>query len=312
MSVGIAIFAYDRPVHLKRVLTNVRKNDVDHLYIFSDGPGGPRDKAKVECVRDVIKNIDWCRTTTFARETNWGMAESVVSGIERVFDDHDRMIMIEDDCLPAPGFIDYMKKALKKYDGSEAVMSVTGYVPPIEIPKEYPYDAFFSYRSNTWGWGTWHSAWEHYERKSLSRDGFSQRKMEIKDLCKKSGRDIIPMLQQQFDGEIDSYHVWWRLEIAKRSGVCLYPTKSLIRNIGHDGTGTHSVPTDKFDTDLPPVNIEEFELPDEVFVDQTIHRRLNRFFGAGRYRYPKRVVVKSLQKFGLWPLFKRLREYSEQ
>jgi hypothetical protein len=47
------------------------------------------------------------------------------------------------------------------------------------------------------------------------------------------------MLEQQRDGEIDTWDVQWYASIFLRKGLTLYPAKSLTVNFGQDGSGTH-------------------------------------------------------------------------
>ncbi len=47
------------------------------------------------------------------------------------------------------------------------------------------------------------------------------------------------MLQNQCDGKIDSWAIRWYGSAFIHNKVTLYPRKSLIQNIGADGSGTH-------------------------------------------------------------------------
>jgi len=55
----------------------------------------------------------------------------------------------------------------------------------------------------------------------------------------RAGEDLILMLKNQINGKLDSWAVFWSINIIKNDGVCANPVKSKIQNIGHDGTGTH-------------------------------------------------------------------------
>jgi hypothetical protein len=298
-STGIAVFAYNRPDHLRRVLSGLQRNDVEHLYIFADGAKNKQDKEQVSDVREVINQIEWCRTTVTAHERNIGLAESLTSGIERVFEDHKRIIVLEDDCVPAPNFVSFMNTSLERYADDERVMNVNGYSPPIEVPDDYPYDVYFTYRSSSWGWGTWRSAWEHFEHDPLTAEELERKKNEVKRMTDKAGKDLYPMMRNQLEGSIDSWAVWWSFAIAANNGLCLNPIDSKVRNIGHDGTGTHTGISDKYDVNLDTAPINELNFPQEPFVDDIINSTYNRFISSGDLgglKYGAKILKKLIYK----------------
>ena len=60
---------------------------------------------------------------------------------------------MEDDIVTAPGFLKFMNEALEFYKDDDAIISITGYCPPIEIPDDYKEDVFILPRLNGWGTG---------------------------------------------------------------------------------------------------------------------------------------------------------------
>ena len=60
------------------------------------------------------------------------------------------------------------------------------------------------------------------------------------------------MLQAQQSGKIDSWAIRWYLSVFLRDGLALYPRKSLVRNIGFDGTGVNCAVSDFAQSDLDP------------------------------------------------------------
>jgi hypothetical protein len=305
-STGIAVFAYNRPDHLERVLAGLRENELDHLYVFADGPSSKRDRPKVESVREMISNIEWAKTTVVTRENNIGLANSVISGINHVFETHDRIIVLEDDCVPSPKFISFMEYCLNKYEDDDKVMNINGYSPPIDIPDDYPYDIYFTYRSSSWGWATWKSAWETYERSPLTLSEFKRNKRSVRDTVKNAGYDLLPMMEKQLRGEIDSWAVWWSYAIASENGLCVNPTKSYIKNIGHDGTGTNSGDVNKYDVSVSSTDPESLSFPDQIVATNTINKRYRRHINGDQKARIKRHLANVLKSMGLWNLYQRL------
>ncbi|WP_332897135.1 glycosyltransferase family 2 protein [Haladaptatus sp. CMSO5] len=306
-STGIAVFAYNRPDHLKRVLAGLQKNNVDHIYFFADGPKNKQDKRQVEAVREVIDKVDWCQKNVTCYDHNLGLAKAVVRGVNRVFEDHDRIIVIEDDCVPATNFVSFMNTCLDRYAEDSQVMNVNGYSLPIEIPEDYPYDVYFTYRSSSWGWGTWKSAWEHFEQNPMTLAELNAREDELTEKIRKAGTDLFPMMRDQLSGRIDSWAVWWSFAIASNGGVCVNPVNSKIRNIGHDNTGTHTGRSDRYDVTPDTTSVGLMSFPKSVFVDDRINSRHNRFVIGGTRGKMKQLGAELLKSVGLWNTFQKLR-----
>jgi hypothetical protein len=278
MSAGIAVFAYNRPNHLRTVLSQLKKNNLSHLYVFVDGPATESDQSKVDEVREIALDIDWCTTSLRLRDRNIGLANSIVRGIDEVFNDHNQIIVLEDDCVPAKNFISYMETCLNKYANNPRVMNVNGYSLPIDIPDTYPHDVYFTYRSSSWGWGTWHSSWESYERQPFSLEYLESNNKQIQEITQKAGGDLYPMMQRQLRGEIDSWAVWWSYAIVNQDGLCVNPVGSKIKNIGHDGTGTHSGESNRYHVTLDNTPVDEIEFPCEPYIVDKINSRYSQFF----------------------------------
>lgn len=305
-STGIALFAYDRPSHVEGVLEGLEENEVEHLFVFIDGPRDEDDRPDVEAVRTVIDEVDWCSTTVTARERNIGLAESIVSGVERVLEDHERVVVVEDDCVPGPQFVKFMESNLDRYETDPRVMNVNGYSPPIAIPEDYPYDVYFTHRISSWGWGTWKSAWEQFEQEPMSLNEFERRSVDIKRVTRRAGRDLYRMMGKQLRGEVDSWAVWWAYAVAANDGICVNPIRSMIRNIGFDGSGTHTGADQDHRIDVGTRPVGSLAYPDDVFVDHRINARYNDHVGATRGQYVRRRLADVLDGAGLSWIYRTL------
>ncbi len=295
---GIALFVYNRPYHTKQVLTGLKKNNIDHLYIFSDGPQSPVEDDAVGEVRQLVNSIDWCETNVIKSEHNKGLADSIVEGVNHVLERHQSIIVLEDDCVPAPDFVDFMEVCLEKYEDNERVMNVTGYSPPIEIPEDYSYDIYFSYRSCSWGWGTWQRAWKYFE-KSEELLNEIQGSKELRRKVYRAGTDLIPMLERQLSGGDDSWAVYWSLNIIENDGLCVNPVKSLIKNIGHDGSGTNCMESDRYDVQMnSPRNLKK--LPDDIVFVRKLAKKYSDFYSYGFKTKIKTEIKIYLKKLGMY------------
>ena len=75
------------------------------------------------------------------------------------------------------------------------------------------------------------------------------------------------MLSNQIKGKNNSWAVRWHASCFLANMLTLYPGKSLVNNIGVDGSGTHCAPTDDFSQILQAdrVRIERLVLKENTY-----------------------------------------------
>lgn len=237
----IALFVYNRPEHTRRTVEalNANAEAVDSaLYIFSDAPRNSAASSPVAEIREYIHTISGFQSVTvIEREYNFGLANSVISGVTQLCEQYGQAIVLEDDLLVSEYFLAYMNQALETYKGYDEVMQISGYMFPVEVDIEE--DAFFLPLTTSWGWATWQRAWQKFDP---SASGYARLNADCK-LRKAFDLDgaypYYKMLESQFNGEVDSWAIRWYLNVFLSDGLVLYPKRSLVLNAGMDGSGTH-------------------------------------------------------------------------
>ena len=249
----VILFVYNRLEHTKRTVESLLKNTLareSRLIIFSDSAKNDSDSQKVQTVRDYIKTIKgFDSTEIILRDRNFGLANSVISGVNEIFKQNDRVIVMEDDIITSPSFLSFMNKALAFYQDNKSIYSISGFPYPINIPNKYQKDIFILYRSSSWGWGTWKDRWEKvdWEVKDFSIFVSDNKTQKLFD---RGGQDLTQMLKAQMKGKIDSWAIRWSYAHFKNNAYCLYPIVPLCKNIGTDRSGTHSSSSKKLDVEL--------------------------------------------------------------
>lgn len=238
----IALFVYNRPEHTRRTLDALLRNpeakDSD-LFIFSDGPKNDEAAPTVGRVRQELRRVSGVRSVSITeRERNLGLAASVTDGVSRLCAKYGRAIVLEDDLLIAPGFLEFMNLALNRYADEERVMQISGYMYPGEFGG--PGDTLFLPMISCWGWATWKRAWDRYDPTMAGYEVLRGDRVLRKRFDLGGAYDYFGMLKRQAAGEIDSWGIRWHLSVFMHNGLVLYPAKSMVRNIGVDGSGTHS------------------------------------------------------------------------
>lgn len=159
----VVIFGYRRPRHLEKVLEALSSHGPaqnTQCILYLDGPRSHREKAEVEKVREVARrNWGFREVEIRAPEINQGLVRSITRGVTEVCREHGAAIVLEDDIVPRPGFLEFMNEALERYRDRPQVMQISAYAYPVE-PR--PQHHSLLPLTSCWGWGTWQRAWIQY------------------------------------------------------------------------------------------------------------------------------------------------------
>lgn len=292
----IVLFAYDRPGHTRRTLEALAANGgaaESDLVIYSDGPKEPGNADSVRAVREYLKTVNGFKSVDVVeRERNLGLANSVIAGVTEVLSGSRSVVVMEDDLLTTRNFLAFVNSALAVYEQRSDVFSVTGYNYPLRIPPSYREDAYLSYRSSSWGWGTWADRWSQVDW-SVSDYPEFRRDPRAQELFRRGGDDLRQMLDMQMAGELDSWSIRFDYAHYKHDAFCVHPVVSKVQNIGFDGSGVHCGDSDDYDVELDPGD-RPFRLDPHLTLDASVLRAFDRKFrprtGPARLRSGKRIM----------------------
>lgn len=265
----IVLFVYKRPQHTEKTLEFLSRcegADDSELFIFCDGPKWPEDKKAVAEVRQVVRCRRWCgKVNIVERDKNMGLANSIMGGVTELCSSFGRVIVLEDDLLTSRYFLEYMNKALELYEKNERVMQVSGHMFPVKIKPET--NAFFLPFTTSWGWATWQRAWSHFDPAMTSYVRLKKDKVLRYRFDLDRAYPYYNMLSKQRTGKVDSWAIRWYLSVFMCDGLTLYPSQTLIQNIGFDGSGTHSYIA-RGHKDFPelPTDFKIFSFPEKTEV----------------------------------------------
>lgn len=285
MLAPVIIFVYARLEHTKKTIESLAKNylaDEIEVYIYSDAPKNEKVIEKVKLVREDIGSLperDLFKSVKIIKaESNKGLANSIILGVSEIIERYGKVIVVEDDLVSSPDFLQYMNAALDYYEKDDKIWSISGYTFNIDIPRDYNgNDVYLSYRGCSWGWASWKDRWEKVDWDVSDYNHFKTNK-KLRKKFNRGGRDRANMLDLQMQGKIDSWSIRWGYAQSKLDMLTVYPIVSRIRNIGLDGTGTHSGITLKFDVILNDGNNRcEFET---VELDNRIVKSFRDQFGT--------------------------------
>jgi hypothetical protein len=246
MLAPIVLFVYNRPWHTGQTLNALSNNILANesiLYIFADGvkeTATEADKNNIAEVRRVIRRKQWCKEVYIIEsENNKGLADSIINGITEIVNQYGKIIVLEDDIVTSKSFLKYMNDALYLYKDNDKVMHISGFVPRNKGLNFLPETYFLKYMS-CWGWATWQRAWNNicldtnYLYQEITKDATILNDYNLDGVIRYEGQ-----LEANLSGLIYTWAIKWFTTIYLKGGLCLYPKRSLVQNIGFDGSGVH-------------------------------------------------------------------------
>ncbi len=274
----ICLFTYNRLFETKQTIEALQKNYLasnSDLFIFSDGAKKSKDEPNIKKVRKYLKTVSGFKTVSvFESANNKGLAKSITSGVENIFERYDRIIVLEDDLITTPNFLNFMNQALDYYDDNLQVQTVNGFSLKLDNGN------YFETRPFPWGWATWKNRWspEIFDKNRL-QEIISNDNTILKKFKASCGDDIVKMLLGSLSGVNNSWYVRWTFDHFMKGTIALYPKKSLVYNIGFGVDGTHcNNGINPYIYILDTNHQTSFEFSDDVTISEKGHRKFLKYF----------------------------------
>ncbi len=278
----ILLITFNRPDHVRRVLTEILKQEPQLLYICQDGAreGNENDRIKCQEVRDVInKLIDEYKAShshftlhTLYQPYNLGCGPGPAAGITWFFDNVEQGIIMEDDCLPHQDFFGYCEDLLNRYKDTQVqFINSTLYHNRWKCEGSYG----FSHYMVTGAWAAWCSTWQGFDMDLHDLDAWNFRKQVLRLTKNKAEANwwYLKVKEIQADKSKKSYWDYqMQIHLFKNNALTIHPAVNLISNIGFDAEGTHTTWNDgRGDKSvfpiLPLVHPEKMDVDTEMDAD---------------------------------------------
>ena len=280
----VVVFVYNRPKHTKRLIGSLKRNNLSKetdLYIFSDdtkitGNSKKDDicKENVTEVRAFLYSITGFKSVNvIQRDENYGLAKNVTKGIDEVLKKYDRLIVLEDDLEVSSSFLEYMNRALIKYNNNQRVYSISGY----SFIGEYQYDkvnqdTYFLPITCSWAWATWRDKWKCYDENAKGWEILNYRTLLRFKFNFDNSYDFYHMLYMQMKNDVNSWAIRWYWSVFINKGLTLYPKISYVDNKGFDGSGVHTIGEQTGGVNEFLNEKADVSMPDKIKCDRKINR----------------------------------------
>lgn len=162
----VLLIFFNRPATFQAVFDAVKAARPEKLFLACDGPRSdhPQDAEYIQQCKTIVEDIDWaCEVHTNYATENLGCGMRPQTAILWAFEFVDRLVVLEDDCVPHKSFFPYMEDLLERYKDDERIGLICGFNHFLNW--DCGNDSYFYTKVGPMGgaWGSWKRVWEQYD-----------------------------------------------------------------------------------------------------------------------------------------------------
>ncbi|MBO7501157.1 MAG: hypothetical protein J6T45_07390 [Fibrobacterales bacterium] len=240
MRTPVAFFVFCRPETTEKVWTQIRKAEPKTLYLCADAarPDREGEAERVAAARRIVETVDWeCDVHRIYADRNMGCDARITSALNEIFQTEERVIVLEDDCLPDLSFFRYCNELLDRYEKDERVLCVCGANPADDI-NLFDESYAFSRKPSSTGWATWRRAWALYDE-SLACWEDPARRAAILGRNPELKRFLGRLVKEIRTGVHNPWDTHWLFVNLERQGLSCVPRQNLINHLYAPVGATH-------------------------------------------------------------------------
>lgn len=286
------LFVYNRLDETRQTIKALQHNYLakeSELIIVSDGPKNEVLNIRVNEVRQYIKTITGFKSLQILEyPKNLGLANSIIQGVTKIIEKYEKIIVLEDDLVTSPNFLDFMNQALEYYKENDKVQSINGFSLDIGRYSE-KLDIYFHCKTYSWGWATWYNRWGKsiFDRNIIKRE---INKETLKDFKNKCGDNMPKMLIRSLTNKNDSWYASWAFNHFTNNKYAVYPYLSKVKNIGFDENATHCTTINVLKSKYDSVYLRNFKFSDEIIISKSLIKKFLKYF-TFRYKLLYRISL---------------------
>jgi hypothetical protein len=237
----VLIIGFARLANVAEIAERILRKKPCCLFVQVDGGRYKPNSQEVRNMSLTLSGLNLGETEIhiFVERDNLGIAKNLSKGVGRALADHPSVIVLEDDCYPAPVFYEFMAAALRLHKDHLQIGMISGnaYI-------RYRNGPLFAEVSNvpqTWGWATWRDRWEGFDVE-LSKFTRQERSKAISSYS--SNPFVRSHWRERVAESINDKNMWdaqWSVYMWLRRYQCINPSENLVKNSGIDQSATHTV-----------------------------------------------------------------------
>lgn len=305
VNVPVYLNFFNRPDTFQYVFEAVREAKPSVLFLSCDGARENRsdDIDNIKKCQKIAENIDWeCKVYKNYSDKNLGCGMRMYSGISWAFKYVDRLIILEDDCVPSQDCFHFFYEILEKYKDDMRINMVSG-MNNLGVWGKNKTSYFFAKTGSCWGWATWKRAWINVEYDMPYMQDENTRRLLKNAVTPKGYGDYLLHLgdnrykEYTRKGKLSAWTFQHGMSIWLNSQLIIVPEKNMITNIGLTGETTHATNNIK---KLPRATQRLFNMktygmdfplihPKYVIADEEYAKEMGKVMGSGIYKYLHRL-----------------------
>lgn len=313
--VPVAIIFFNRPACLKKVFEAVSKARPSKLFLIQDGArvNRPADEENVKKCREIVENITWeCEVKRIYSDVNLGCGGRMSSGITEAFKTVDRLIILEDDCVPCESMFAFCEEMLEKYKDDTRINMISGmnHLGEYECGGK---DYFFCKTGAIWGWATWKRVWDLYDYgMEFISDNYTMKCFKNSLVADTQKKRMLKLGKRRYaEYKAGKRLTAWTYQFAMLehlySQIAIVPRVNLVSNIGTGVEATHG----KSEFRHEPKQTQRilkmktgemnkpFKHPKYVICDADFDREVWKIMGYSWYRKLARKIERRMRKMFL-------------
>lgn len=233
VDVAVLLLFFNRPGPFAQVFGQVRKARPSRLFLYQDGPRSEKDMAGIEACRQIATQIDWdCDVRRNYLDKNQGCDPSGFRSHKWAFSLADKVIVLEDDCVPSLSFFPFCKEMLDLYEHDPRVMMIAGFNTD-EESDDVAGDYFFTSVFSCWGWASWRRVADLWDSDySFMKDDYAVRQLEGLIRARRCRPGLMQMFRDHSRSGKEYFETIFWASMLLNSGLAIMPKRNLINNVG--------------------------------------------------------------------------------
>lgn len=288
---AVLLIAFGRVEYARKTFEAIKTARPSKLYFYTNAgrPDHPDECKRNEIVKAMTNEVDWpCDLKTWFRDEPVGVLDSIRLAINWVFENEEKAIIMEEDCVGSPAWFTFANEMLAKYKDDSRVWMIGG-SNYAEDCNPFKYSYHFSRNFFINGWASWRDRWKKVDWNNLDFfsimnegviDSYYQTNAQ-RQYHKRSIRTNAKIIEENKCWDF----CFWYTAVANNA-YSIIPSYHLVQNIGIEGThqgplgkiqlffgSKYRIPYNritfqgnKLDTSRPPIYLcPEFIFDNEVY-----------------------------------------------